>query len=130
MRLIRQLPGVLLGAFILAAALLGAIAPAPAQDAAESSSPAAASGSTAVPAVPVPTLGTSQPGTTVTPAEPRASEPFPWSIVIFVGTAVGLLVVLGLTARRRFTDARQPGADAPETGGPANDAGREDEAGN
>jgi methionine-rich copper-binding protein CopC len=210
MRFTRQLLGVLLGTLVLAAALLGAIAPASAHDAAESSSPAAgttvpappekvsvtfnrnplalgsqiavndaagnnwadgsveivdnvaaqklkpgapageftvvwrvvssdshpiegsfkftataaAAGAAAVPANPVPTLSTPQPGATVTPAEPRASEPFPWSIVIFVGTAVGLLVVLGLMAKRRLTDTDQPDTDAP-----AADAVRDGETG-
>jgi methionine-rich copper-binding protein CopC len=198
MRLIRQLLGALLGTFILAAALLGAVAPASAHDAAESSSPAAgstvpvppakvsitfnknplalgsqivvndaagnnwadgsveivdnvaaqklkpgapageftvvwrvvssdshpiegsftfsaaaaAAGSTTVPAAPVPTLSTARPGATATatPEQPRAAEPFPWSIVIFIGTAVGLLVVLGLMARRRLTVNDQPAA--------------------
>ena len=39
-----------------------------------------------------------------TPAPvPNAAEPFPWSIVIFVGTAVGILVALALMAKRRLT---------------------------
>ena len=194
MRLIRQLLGALLGTFILAAALLGAVAPASAHDAAESSSPAAgstvpvppakvsitfnknplaigaqvvvtdaagtawadgpveivdnvaserlkpgapaglytvdwrvassdghpiegsftftasagAAGSTAPAAVPaVPTMGTPEPGTTTAP-EPAASsaEPFPWSLVIFAGTGIGILVVLGLMAKSRL----KPGA--------------------
>lgn len=51
----------------------------------------------------VPTLGTPQPGTTAAPAPaPDASEPFPWSLVIFVGTAVGILVALAIMARRRL----------------------------
>ncbi|WP_160668258.1 copper resistance CopC family protein [Pseudarthrobacter sp. ATCC 49987] len=66
---------------------------------------AGATGSTAVAAVP--TMGTAQPGITPAP-EPRtsSSEPFPWSIVIFVGTAIGILVVLGLMAKSRL----KPGA--------------------
>ena len=191
MRLIRQLFSALLGAAILAAAVLGVVAPASAHDAAESTSPAAgatlatppeqvsvtfnrnplalgsqmlvtdaagtnwsdggveivdnvasqklkagapagsytvlwrvvssdshpiegsftftaaagAPGSTAV--APVPTMGTAQPGITPEPAQPVSSaEPFPWSIVIFVGTAIGILVVLALMARSRL----KPGA--------------------
>ena len=187
MRLIRQLFSALLGALILAAALLGAVAPASAHDAAESTSPASgatlaappeqvsvtfnniplalgsqivvgdaagtnwadgaveivdnvaaqklkpgapaglytvswrvassdghpiegsftftatagATGSTAAAAVP--SMGTAQPGITPAPAQPvSAAEPFPWSIVIFVGTAVGILVVLGLMAKSRL----------------------------
>lgn len=60
-----------------------------------------AAGSTAVAAVP--SMGTAQPGSTPAPEQPASSsEPFPWSIVIFIGTAVGLLVALGLMARNRL----------------------------
>ena len=53
----------------------------------------------------VPTLGTAQPGTTFAPSPvPDASQPFPWSIVIFVAVAVGILVALGLMAKRRLND--------------------------
>lgn len=52
----------------------------------------------------VPTMGTPQPGTTVTPAPVvDASEPFPWSLVIFAAVALGLLVTIGILARRRLT---------------------------
>ena len=62
---------------------------------------AGAAGSTAAAAVP--TMGTAQPGTTPAPSQPAdSSEPFPWSIVIFVGTAIGIVVVLGLMAKRRL----------------------------
>ncbi|HSN35248.1 MAG TPA: copper resistance CopC family protein [Arthrobacter sp.] len=194
MRLIRQFLGALLGAAILAATLVGAVAPASAHDAAESTTPASgatvaappekvsvtfnknplaigaqivvtdaagtdwaagpveivdnvasgrlkpgapaglftvawrvassdghpiegsftftatagATGSTA--AATVPTMGTAQPGVTTAP-EPTSSsaEPFPWSIVIFVGTAIGILVVLGLMAKSRLKPG--PGGD-------------------
>jgi methionine-rich copper-binding protein CopC len=62
---------------------------------------AGAAGSTAAAAVP--TMGTAQPGTTPGPSRPASSaEPFPWSIVIFVGTAVGILVALALMAKSRL----------------------------
>jgi methionine-rich copper-binding protein CopC len=62
---------------------------------------AGAAGSTA--AAPVPTVGTPQPGLTPAPEKaPDASEPFPWSLVIFAAVAVGLLVALGVMARRRL----------------------------
>jgi methionine-rich copper-binding protein CopC len=52
----------------------------------------------------VPTMGTAQPGITPAPEQaPGTSEPFPWSLVIFVGTAVGILVALAVMARRRLT---------------------------
>lgn len=72
---------------------------------------AAATGATTAAAVP--TMGTAQPGITPAPSQPASSaEPFPWSIVIFVGTAIGILVVLGLMAKSRL----KPGAgDHPES---------------
>ena len=68
---------------------------------------AAAPGATAAGSAPasgsVPTLGTAQPGTTFAPTPaPDASQPFPWSIVMFVAVAVGILVALGLMAKRRL----------------------------
>ncbi len=52
----------------------------------------------------VPNMGTAQPGTTASPAAAvDASQPFPWSLVVFAAVAAGLLVAIGLTARRRLT---------------------------
>jgi len=52
-----------------------------------------------------PTMGTAQPGTTIAPSPAAdASQPFPWSIVVFVAVAVGILVALGLMAKRRLND--------------------------
>jgi methionine-rich copper-binding protein CopC len=66
---------------------------------------AAAPGATAAAAVP--TLGTAQPGTTQAPTPaPDASQPFPWSVMGFVAVGIGILVALGLMAKRRLT----PGA--------------------
>jgi len=62
---------------------------------------AAAAGATTAP---VPTVGTPQPGETrATGTAPDSSEPFPWSIVIFAAVALGLLVTLGVLARRRLS---------------------------
>ncbi|MET1063507.1 MAG: copper resistance CopC family protein [Arthrobacter sp.] len=209
MRVIRQLQSALLGVAVLAAALLGAIAPASAHDAAESTSPAAgatvatppgkvsvtfnknplslgsqmtvndsagtnwgdgaieivdnvasqklkpgapagaytvlwrvvssdshpiegtftftatagAEGSTA--AATVPTMASAQPGITPPPApQANASEPFPWSIVIFVGTAIGIVVVLGLMTKRRLAGRDEPGdTGTAEAGQPQDGAG-------
>jgi methionine-rich copper-binding protein CopC len=78
---------------------------------------AGAPGSTAAPAVP--TLTTPEPGVTVTPAPvPNAAEPFPWSLVIFVGTAVGILVALALMAKRRLTADDGPTAQSSEDSPP------------
>ena len=66
----------------------------------------ATAGGTAPASGSVPTLGTAEPGTTIAPSPPApdASQPFPWSIVIFVAVAVGILVALGLMAKRRLKD--------------------------
>ncbi|MBT2514882.1 copper resistance CopC family protein [Arthrobacter sp. ISL-30] len=72
----------------------------------------------------VATLGTAQPGAG-TPAGPTAgttgqtasdaSEPFPWSIVVFALVALGLLTFLGVTARRRLAaGADEKGDDVVE----------------
>lgn len=51
----------------------------------------------------VPSMGTAQPGSTATPLPvPDASQPFPWSLVIFGAVAVGLLVAIGIIAKRRL----------------------------
>ncbi|WP_395401213.1 copper resistance protein CopC [Arthrobacter sp. UC242_113] len=70
---------------------------------------AAAAGATAVP---VPTVGTPQPGATqATGTAPDSSEPFPWSIVIFAAVALGLLITLGVLARRRLGVSDEPDGD-------------------
>jgi methionine-rich copper-binding protein CopC len=62
---------------------------------------AGAPGSTTAPVVP--TLTTPEPGVTGTPTPlPDAAEPFPWSLVIFVGTAVGILIALAVMAKGRL----------------------------
>jgi copper resistance protein C len=63
----------------------------------------------------VPTMGTAQPGTIVTPVPaPDASEPFPWSLVIFASVAVGLLVAIGVLARRRLTSSDDEDGDTEQ----------------
>jgi methionine-rich copper-binding protein CopC len=67
----------------------------------------------------VPGMGTAQPGVTEEPSVPaNAGEPFQWSIVIFAAVAVGLLVALGVLARRRLTGDGDDGdgMDAGEDG--------------
>jgi copper resistance protein C len=78
-------------------------------------------GATSAPAsaAPIPTLATAQPGTTVAPDDAgdaaAASEPFQWSLVIFVAVALGLLVALGILARRRLQPVAEEGqADEDE----------------
>ncbi|MDD1475893.1 copper resistance CopC family protein [Arthrobacter sp. H16F315] len=69
---------------------------------------AGAAGSTSAAAVP--TMGTAAPGVTTAPEQPVGSaEPFPWSIVIFVGTAIGIVVALALMAKRRLAGRDEQG---------------------
>lgn len=67
-------------------------------------------GATGSPGAVVPTMGTPRPGITPAPEQaPNAAEPFPWSLVVFVGTALGILVALALMARRSLTpDSEKP----------------------
>ncbi|TQJ39520.1 hypothetical protein FBY33_1536 [Arthrobacter sp. SLBN-112] len=67
----------------------------------------------------VPGMGTAQPGVTEEPSGPaNTGEPFQWSIVLFAVVAVGLLVALGVMARRRLTgDAGDGGNTAEDSRG-------------
>jgi len=72
---------------------------------------AAATGTTAAAAVP--TMGTAQPGNTPAPAPAsNDSQPFPWSVMGFVAVGVGILVALGLMAKRRLTPDEGSDADS------------------
>ena len=79
----------------------------------------ATSGAAGSTAVPVPTAGTPQPGVTPAPEKvPDASEPFPRSVVVFAVVALGLLVTLGVLARRRLGVGNDlEGTDTGETPG-------------
>ncbi|QNE13387.1 copper resistance CopC family protein [Pseudarthrobacter sp. NBSH8] len=58
----------------------------------------------ASPSAAIPTMGSAEPGTVAAPAPAEnASQPFPWSLVIFAAVAVGLLVAIGILAKRRLT---------------------------
>jgi methionine-rich copper-binding protein CopC len=75
---------------------------------------AAAAGATSAP---VQTVGTAQPGATQATGTVRdSSEPFPWSIVVFGVVALGLLVTLGVLARRRLSIADEPAGSEPDGG--------------
>ncbi|WP_426989451.1 copper resistance CopC family protein [Pseudarthrobacter sp. Y6] len=79
--------------------------------AAAGAAPSGTSAAGASPSAAIPTMGTAQPGTVATPAPAAdASAPFPWSLVIFAGVAVGLLVAIGILAKRRLT----AGSDAED----------------
>lgn len=72
--------------------------------AAAGAAPSGTSAAGASPSAAIPTMGTAQPGTVAAPAPAEdASEPFPWSLVIFAAVAVGLLVAIGILAKRRLT---------------------------
>lgn len=72
--------------------------------AAAGAAPSETSAAGASPSAAVPTMGSAQPGTVATPAPAEnASQPFPWSLVIFAAVAVGLLVAIGILAKRRLT---------------------------
>lgn len=81
---------------------------------AQAGSTTAGSGSASTPpSVAVPTVGTAAPGSTGTPEKaPDASQPFPWSILVFALVAAGLLVFLGVTARRRLANGDSEPDDA------------------
>ena len=80
--------------------------------AAAGTSPSRTSAAGASPSAAVPTMGTAQPGTVAAPAPAEnASQPFPWSLVVFAAVAVGLLVAIGILAKRRLTT----GSDDDET---------------
>lgn len=74
---------------------------------------AAGPGATTPPGAAVPTMGTPAPGSVPAPEPaPSAAEPYPWSLVLFVGTAVGILIALALMARRRLTpDSEKPDSE-------------------
>jgi methionine-rich copper-binding protein CopC len=87
-------------------------------------SPSAASPRTSTTAAAaVPTMGTPQPGATATPLPAvDASEPFPWSLVVFAAVALGLLVAIGVLAKRRLAGSDGSGGDSAESDGAADDS--------
>jgi methionine-rich copper-binding protein CopC len=68
---------------------------------AAASGAAPTTGSTSAAAVP--SMATAQPGITANPLPAQdTSQPFPWSLVIFAAVAVGLLLAIGILAKRRL----------------------------
>jgi len=99
--------------FTVAAGAAGAAPSGAAPSSAPSSGTSTAKSSTA--AGTVPSMGTARPGVTEEPSRPaKAGEPFQWSIVIFAAVAVGLLVALGVLARRRLNGDGDTGGTAGE----------------
>lgn len=79
---------------------------------------AAASPSASAPSAAVPTAGTAAPGNAAQGtgnSEPAAdaSQPFPWSIVGLAVVAVGLVIFLAVTARRKLAASNDPDGDSP-----------------
>jgi methionine-rich copper-binding protein CopC len=65
---------------------------------------AASAGAAPTSAASVPNMGTAQPGVTPPPAPVTdASQPFPWSLVVFAAVAAGLLVAIAIMTKRRLT---------------------------
>ncbi|MCR1162187.1 copper resistance protein CopC [Paenarthrobacter sp. UW852] len=63
---------------------------------------AGASPSSSAPSNTVPTAGTAAPGTATSTPAADASQPFPWSIVGLAVVAVGLVIYLAVTARKKL----------------------------
>jgi methionine-rich copper-binding protein CopC len=76
---------------------------------------AAAAGAAAPSAAAVPNMGTAQPGVTPPPAPVTdASQPFPWSLVVFAAVAAGLLVAIAIMTKRRLTaGSEEEGVEEP-----------------
>jgi hypothetical protein len=60
-------------------------------------------------------MGTAQPGVTPPPAPVTdASQPFPWSLVVFAAVAAGLLVAIAIMTKRRLTaGSEEEGVEEP-----------------
>jgi methionine-rich copper-binding protein CopC len=76
---------------------------------------ASAGASTSAPAsssAGVPTAGTGAPGNASSEPAADASQPFPWSIVGLAVVAVGLVIFLAVTARRKLAATNDPDGDS------------------
>ncbi|MFJ6453045.1 copper resistance protein CopC [Paenarthrobacter sp. NPDC091669] len=81
-------------------------------------SPSASAPSSSAPSAAVPTAGTAAPGNAAQGtgnSEPAAdaSQPFPWSIVGLAVVAVGLVIFLAVTARRKLAASNDSDGDSP-----------------
>ncbi|MGO4146287.1 copper resistance protein CopC [Paenarthrobacter sp. YAF11_1] len=74
---------------------------------------AAVSPSASAPSAAVPTAGTGAPGTGNSEPAADASQPFPWSIVGLAVVAVGLVIFLAVTARRKLAASNDSDGDSP-----------------
>ncbi|MGF4044632.1 copper resistance CopC family protein [Paenarthrobacter nitroguajacolicus] len=73
--------------------------------------PVGASPSVSAPSAAVPTAGTAAPGTGSSEPAADASQPFPWSIVGLAVVAVGLVIYLAVTARKKLAASNGPDGD-------------------
>lgn len=90
------------GTFGFTAAAAAAATPTGSAPASPAPSGSTAAGSTA--AGGVPSMGTAQPGVTLPPTPVTdASQPFPWSLVVFAAVAMGLLVAIAIMTKRHLT---------------------------
>jgi len=75
-------------------------------------SAAASPSATASSSAAVPTAGTGAPGTGSSEPAADASQPFPWSIVGLAVVAVGLVIFLAVTARRKLAASNDSEGDS------------------
>ncbi|NWL31767.1 copper resistance CopC family protein [Paenarthrobacter nitroguajacolicus] len=75
------------------------------------SGPVGVSPSVSAPSAEVPTAGTAAPGTGSSEPAADASQPFPWSIVGLAVVAVGLVIYLAVTARKKLAASNSPDGD-------------------
>ncbi|WP_144661786.1 copper resistance CopC family protein [Paenarthrobacter nicotinovorans] len=69
---------------------------------------AAASPSGSATSATVPSVGSAPPGTGSSAPAADASQPFPWSIVVIAAVAVGLVIFLAVTARKKLAASDDP----------------------
>ncbi|MCP1412090.1 copper resistance CopC family protein [Paenarthrobacter sp. A20] len=74
---------------------------------------AVASPSASAPSASVPTAGTGAPGTGTSEPAADASQPFPWSIVGLAVVAIGLVIFLAVTARRKLAASNDADGENP-----------------
>ncbi|MGJ3190417.1 copper resistance protein CopC [Paenarthrobacter nitroguajacolicus] len=74
---------------------------------------AVASPSASAPSASVPSAGTAAPGTGTSEPAADASQPFPWSIVGLAVVAIGLVIYLAVTARKKLAASNDSDGQTP-----------------
>ncbi|SEJ46563.1 hypothetical protein SAMN04487917_10654 [Arthrobacter sp. yr096] len=74
---------------------------------------AAASPSASASSAAVPSAGTAAPGTGTSEPAADASQPFPWSIVGLAVVAIGLVIYLAVTARKKLAASNDSEGETP-----------------